>query len=96
MKDVLKNLQLIGQFVTSWDYSVGSLSRFIGSTMGSRQDLIDATAFLQEHKIIPLVSDVINGLDAAEEGFDILKSGDQFGKVIIRIHPPGPQRAANL
>jgi len=61
--------------------------QLLGSTMGSRQDLIDATAFTTEHKIVPLVSNVLSGLDAIEEGFEILKTGDQFGKIVVRIGP---------
>jgi D-arabinose 1-dehydrogenase-like Zn-dependent alcohol dehydrogenase len=71
-----------------------------GSTMGSRQDLIDATAFITEHKIVPLVSSVLSGLDAIEEGFEILKTGDQFGKIVVRIGPDSlnkdDARPANL
>ena len=57
----------------------------IGSTMGSHRDLIDATNFLSKHSIIPVVSHVLDGLENAEEGFEILKRSDQFGKVIIRV-----------
>lgn len=71
-----------------------------GSTMGSRQDLVDATAFITEHKIVPLVSSVLSGLDAIEEGFEILKTGDQFGKIVVRIGPDSldvdDPRPANL
>ncbi|KAL4071454.1 hypothetical protein V8B97DRAFT_2045323 [Scleroderma yunnanense] len=59
--------------------------RLIGSTMGSRKDLIDATEFLAEHQIVPVVSHVLEGLDSAEEGFELLKNGEQFGKVVIRM-----------
>ncbi|KAG1827428.1 uncharacterized protein BJ212DRAFT_1565534 [Suillus subaureus] len=45
--------------------------RLIGSTMGSLKDLTDATMF---------------GLEAAEEGFELMKRGDQFGKIVIRIN----------
>lgn len=59
--------------------------------MGSRQDLIDATAFLDTHKITPVVSHVLPGLESAEQGFELLKSGEQFGKVVIRISDNQPQ-----
>lgn len=65
--------------------------RLIGSTMGSRQDLIDATAFLDTHKITPVVSHVLPGLESAEQGFELLQSGEQFGKVVIRISDNQPQ-----
>ena len=53
--------------------------------MGSHQDLIDATDFLNKHRIVPIVSHVLDGLESAEEGFQILARGDQFGKVVIRV-----------
>ena len=40
--------------------------------MGSHQDLIDATNFLSSHRIVPVVSHVLDGLEQAEEGFEIL------------------------
>lgn len=54
--------------------------------MGSYQDLVDATAFLAEKKIIPVVSEVFDGLKSAEQAFDLVKSGAQFGKVVIKFH----------
>ncbi|KAF9517984.1 hypothetical protein BS47DRAFT_1482931 [Hydnum rufescens UP504] len=44
-----------------------------GSTMGSRQELIDATAFIEKHRIVPVVSHVLRGLEEAEQGFEILR-----------------------
>ncbi|KAG1863611.1 hypothetical protein DFJ58DRAFT_774080 [Suillus subalutaceus] len=59
--------------------------RLIGSTMGSLKDLTDATTFVSEHRIVPVVSHVLEGLEAAEEGFELMKRGDQFGKIVVRI-----------
>ncbi|KAF8065366.1 hypothetical protein FPV67DRAFT_1502554 [Lyophyllum atratum] len=59
--------------------------RLIGSTMGSHQDLIDATNFMAEHRILPIISHVFDGLEAAEQGFEIMERGDQFGKMVVRI-----------
>jgi D-arabinose 1-dehydrogenase-like Zn-dependent alcohol dehydrogenase len=56
--------------------------------MGSRQELISATKFLSEKKIVPIVCSVVNGLDRAEEGFDLIASGSQFGKIVISIGNP--------
>jgi len=53
--------------------------------MGSHRDLIDATNFVSEHRIIPVVSHVLDGLEAAEEGFELMKRGDQFGKIVIKV-----------
>ncbi|OJA20396.1 hypothetical protein AZE42_05357 [Rhizopogon vesiculosus] len=59
--------------------------RLIGSTMGSHKDLIDATKFVSENRIVPVVSHVLDGLEAAEEGFELMKRGDQFGKIVIKM-----------
>ncbi|KAG5730804.1 hypothetical protein E4T56_gene6362 [Termitomyces sp. T112] len=69
MREVLKNLRLIG------------------STMGSHQDLIDATDFLAEHHIIPVISHIFEGLESAEQGFETMKKGEQFGKIVVKIAP---------
>jgi D-arabinose 1-dehydrogenase-like Zn-dependent alcohol dehydrogenase len=53
--------------------------------LGSVKDFIDATKFLSEKRIVPVVSHVIEGLEAAEEGYELLKRGDQFGKIVIKI-----------
>ncbi|KAL0946427.1 hypothetical protein HGRIS_012650 [Hohenbuehelia grisea] len=59
--------------------------RLIGSTMGSHQDLIDATDFIAKHKIVPAVSHTLDGLESAEEGFELIKHGDHFGKIVIKV-----------
>jgi NADPH:quinone reductase-like Zn-dependent oxidoreductase len=53
--------------------------------MGSHKDLIDATKFLSDNRIVPVVSHVLEGLEAAEEGFELMKRGDQFGKIVIKM-----------
>ncbi|PFH51689.1 hypothetical protein AMATHDRAFT_58452 [Amanita thiersii Skay4041] len=66
----------------------------LGSTMGSHQDLLDATAFLSAHKIVPVVGHVLDGLENAEEGFDLIRQGSQFGKVVLKFrdHASAPQQ----
>ncbi|KAF9473863.1 NAD(P)-binding protein [Pholiota conissans] len=59
--------------------------QLLGSTMGSHQDLKDATDFIAKHRIVPIVSHVLDGLESADEGFELLKRGDQFGKVVIKL-----------
>ncbi|KAI9511101.1 hypothetical protein F5148DRAFT_1173734 [Russula earlei] len=59
--------------------------RLIGSTMGSKADLQAATDFIARHRITPIVSHVLDGLENAEEGFDLLSRGDHFGKIVIRM-----------
>ncbi|OBZ65768.1 putative zinc-type alcohol dehydrogenase-like protein YogA, partial [Grifola frondosa] len=64
--------------------------KLIGSTMGSHKDLIDATAFLAEHRIVPVVSHVLDGLEAAEDGFELIRRGEQFGKIVVRVRHDTP------
>lgn len=70
--------------------------RLIGSTMGSLEDLKDATAFIAERQIVPVVSHVLHGLEAAEDGFSLLRRGEQFGKIVIRLEDESVQGKANL
>ena len=64
--------------------------KLLGSTMGSHKDLIDATNFLAEHRIVPIVSHVLDGLESAGEGFKLLEEGSHFGKIVIRIPSNSP------
>ncbi|KAG6816080.1 hypothetical protein H0H93_008559, partial [Arthromyces matolae] len=70
--------------------------RLIGSTMGSHQDLIDATDFLAKHRIVPVISHVLEGLEAAEQGFELMKRGDHFGKIVLKIGSTGERAVAKL
>ncbi|KAK4699127.1 hypothetical protein P7C70_g7138, partial [Phenoliferia sp. Uapishka_3] len=58
---------------------------FRGSTMGSRAEFIAAVKFIEKHEIRPVVYKVIDGLARAEEGFEIMKQGGQFGKIVISV-----------
>jgi D-arabinose 1-dehydrogenase-like Zn-dependent alcohol dehydrogenase len=84
MREVMKNQQLIGMSYLGANYS--TLIWFLGSMMGSHQDLMDATKFLEKHRIVPVVSHVLDGLESAEEGFEIMNRGDQFGKIVIKMN----------
>jgi hypothetical protein len=53
--------------------------------MGSRQDLIDATKFIEGNQVLPVVSHILDGLESAEQGFNLLKRGSQTGKVVMSI-----------
>lgn len=64
--------------------------------MGSRQDLLDATEFLSRHRIVPCVSHVLHGLESAEAGFELMKRGDQFGKIVMQIDGSGPKANSKL
>lgn len=54
---------------------------FLGSTMGSRSEFEAMVAFVGEKKVGVVVDRVLAGLEGAEEGFEVMKKGKQFGKV---------------
>ena len=60
--------------------------------MGSHRDLIEATQFLSEHRIVPIVAKVLEGLENAEEGFEMMKKGEGFGKIVIKIGCDGKSK----
>lgn len=59
--------------------------KLFGTTMGSREELQDMLAFVEEHKIHSVVDSTFE-LNHAKEAFYYLKEGKQFGKVAIRIN----------
>ncbi|KAF8488603.1 hypothetical protein F5888DRAFT_1639110 [Russula emetica] len=59
--------------------------QLIGLTMGSKADLQAATDFIAQHRIAPVVSRVLDGLENAEEGFGLLARGEHFGKFVIMV-----------
>ena len=86
-----------GPVVTLTMREVMKNHQLVGSTMGSHKDLVDATSFLAAHRIVPVVSHVLDGLESAEEGFELINRGQQFGKVVIRIrHENTTARRAQL
>jgi len=61
-----------------------------GSTMGSRKEFHDMVAFVNEQKIRPIVSRVVKGIDNLKEIdglFEDMKTGSQFGKLVIELQP---------
>lgn len=59
-----------------------------GVTMGSRQEFRDMLKFVGEHKIKPVISKTVKGLDnldAIEGLFNDMHEGKQFGKLVIEI-----------
>jgi D-arabinose 1-dehydrogenase-like Zn-dependent alcohol dehydrogenase len=53
--------------------------------MGSKKDMIDATNFMTQQKLVPVVSDVLKGLESAEGGFRALENTNHFGKIVIAM-----------
>ncbi|MCJ1318760.1 hypothetical protein MMC15_004091 [Xylographa vitiligo] len=63
-----------------------------GSTMGSRQEFAEMVRFVGETKIRPVVDRVVGGvedLEAIDGLYEDLKTGKQFGKLVVRIRGEG-------
>lgn len=59
--------------------------QLLGSTMGSREELRSMLAQMESHNLKPVI-DKVYPLDQAQEAFDYLASGNQFGKVVLSIN----------
>lgn len=58
--------------------------QLFGSTMGSREELRELIAFMEKHKIHPIVGHTYT-LDDVKEAFELLEVNNQFGKIAIKI-----------
>ncbi|PID24985.1 zinc-binding dehydrogenase [Sporosarcina sp. P7] len=56
----------------------------LGTTMGSREELRDMLALVEEHQIHPVIDSVIP-LENASEAFTRLDDSVQFGKIVLAI-----------
>jgi len=56
----------------------------LGTTMGSPADFAGMTAFVAQHKIVPVVDRVLPLADA-EQAFRYMEAGAQFGKIVLGI-----------
>jgi D-arabinose 1-dehydrogenase-like Zn-dependent alcohol dehydrogenase len=59
-----------------------------GSTMGSRKEFADMVKFVQEKHLKPVISRTVSGidnLDGINSLFEDMKSGSQFGKLVIEV-----------
>ena len=56
----------------------------LGTTMGSREELRDMLALVEEHQIHPVIDSVIP-LEKANEAFTKLDDSVQFGKIVLAI-----------
>jgi zinc-binding alcohol dehydrogenase/oxidoreductase len=54
----------------------------LGSTMGSDADFREMIAFVEHHKIVPVI-DRVYPLDDIHAGFSAMSSGAQFGKIVF-------------
>ncbi|CAO3598910.1 unnamed protein product [Absidia cylindrospora] len=69
-----------------------------GSTMGSRQEFKEMVAFVDQHKIKPVVSRVWHGITegSIDEAINYMKNGEQFGKLVIQISDIGSPQASKF
>ncbi|KXH87565.1 zinc-binding dehydrogenase [Sporosarcina sp. HYO08] len=58
--------------------------QLFGSTMGSKEELQEMLAFMEQYQITPVI-DKAYTLDDAPEAFDYLETNQQFGKVLFNI-----------
>jgi NADPH:quinone reductase-like Zn-dependent oxidoreductase len=95
MNDLLSTLQPTGKYVLYgatkglpkelnlrkifWDHL-----QLLGSTMGSDEDFFKMVNFCTEHKIQPILDKTFE-LENGVAAFDRMQSGEQFGKIIIKI-----------
>ncbi|RME59144.1 MAG: alcohol dehydrogenase [Candidatus Dadabacteria bacterium] len=57
----------------------------VGSTMGSKQDLINFLSFQEQHKIKPVIDKVFQLKDGIE-AVRYLEEGKNFGKVVLKVN----------
>jgi len=55
----------------------------LGSTMGTEQEFHDMLRFVEQHALKPVVDTVYPSLHHAQEAFDAMASGKQFGKIVL-------------
>ncbi|MDG1295992.1 MAG: zinc-binding dehydrogenase [Saprospiraceae bacterium] len=56
----------------------------MGTTMGSDKDFEDMLAFVNSHKIKPVIDSVLDWKES-NQAFEILKASSQMGKVVLRV-----------
>jgi D-arabinose 1-dehydrogenase-like Zn-dependent alcohol dehydrogenase len=52
--------------------------------MGNDQEFEEMVAFINQHKIVPVVAQLF-GLNQCEEAARFMDEGKQFGKIVIEI-----------
>lgn len=56
----------------------------LGTTMGTRDEFLSMIDFVESRKLKPVIDSVFP-LDQVPQAFDRMKSGDHFGKIVIRL-----------
>lgn len=57
----------------------------LGSTMGNDEEFAEMLAFVNTHKIVPLVDSVFP-MEKAQEAIDKMSKGEQLGKIVLKIN----------
>jgi len=55
----------------------------LGTTMGTEQEFEAMLAFTEKHGIKPVIDTIYPSLHQAQEAFDYMASGKQFGKIVL-------------
>lgn len=77
----------------SFSYSMREVMKNVelqGSTLGSAAEFAQCIRFIEQRKIVPIVDTVLNGLEEASRGFELLGNSEKRGggKVVVRIGAP--------
>lgn len=56
----------------------------LGTTMGTPQEFQDMLAFTAKHQVKPIVDKVYPTLSDAQQAFDYMHEGKQFGKIVLK------------
>jgi len=56
----------------------------LGTSMGTARDFAEMLAFIEKHKIVPVIDSVYELADT-QQAFDHMKDGGQFGKIVVRV-----------
>jgi D-arabinose 1-dehydrogenase-like Zn-dependent alcohol dehydrogenase len=56
----------------------------VGSTMGTREELVDLLALVERTSLRPVIEDV-RPLADARASFERLAAGDSFGKLVLTV-----------
>jgi len=74
-----------GQPVTITMNAIDKNLEYKGTMLGSFAEYKTMIDFMGKHQLEPIVNNVVEGLDHAEEGFQIMQKGEQFGNIVIKI-----------
>ena len=60
--------------------------------MGSRKEFKEVIQFIAKHQLHPVVDSVysMDDVDSVDDAFEVMKTGTQFGKLVIRIATDSP------